>query len=140
MTESNELIILAIYLKGDNLAPEYVSSVIGLTPDRCQQRGGPHFSGGHGIAKVGMWAIFSKSNSKDIVDHVENLLKPFASNSINLCNIEGVKEAYLDIFVGSDLEENEHKSFEIALGNNALSRLNKLGLDVRISFAVGKDN
>lgn len=139
MTESNELIISAIYLKGDNLVPKYISSVIGLIPDRCQQKGGAHFSGGHAIAKVGMWALFSKSHSEEIIDHVESLLESFTSQSIVLRNIEGVEEAYLDIFVGSDLEENEHKSLKMVFGNNTLSRLSKLGLEVRISISVGKD-
>jgi hypothetical protein len=74
-TEAAPLISVAIYLKGSALDPALVSSVIGVEPSRSQRKGGLRAGSTKFIAKIGMWALKVKSESRSMPELIDELLQ-----------------------------------------------------------------
>jgi hypothetical protein len=126
---------VAIYLRGITLRPEHVTQMLGVQPTRYQTKGGYIFDSKKGIAKIGYWAIYAQTDSIDIFERINELLKKIGIQSTPLDKIEGVEEAYLDIFVAKT-EVTDGRPVEFKISKEQLSDLARLGLSIEISAAT----
>jgi hypothetical protein len=128
MTNKNQFISVAISLRGYELNPDHVSQVLGIQPSRAQKNGEFKPGSTKFIAKIGLWAISSKSNSRSISKVVGELFKKIGNPPTRLDEIEGVEDAYLDVFVPLSHRGKVDKTLEFVLTKRQISKLSQLGL------------
>jgi hypothetical protein len=119
---------VSIYLRGDELQPEHVSQVLGVQPTQFQTKGGPTSHSTKVIAKIGVWALYAQTDSIEISDHIDELLKMIGNPITPLDEIDGVEEAYLDVFISSSDENDARKTVEFVISKDQLKELVRLGL------------
>jgi hypothetical protein len=120
------LIIVAIYLRGERLQPERVSQVLSVQPSKSQKTGGLCYESRNVTAKIGIWALIAQTDSAIVSDHIDELLKKIGSPPRPLDEIDGVEEAYLDVFVG--VEDENAMTVEFAIPKSQLKAVVGLGL------------
>jgi hypothetical protein len=142
MIESDYKIIVAVYLRGDDLDPMHISEVIGVNPTRSQYKGQKNITSTNKefSSKIGMWSLVSGSRSSKVSDHVNELIAQLGECGNMLSSISGVDEAYVDIFIASETDGVSDVSCDFELNKEALSALAVLSLPVRFSVnMVGSD-
>lgn len=85
------------------------------------------------IAKIGVWALMAQTESLSVTDHIDELLEKIATPQISLDQIEGVEEAYLDIFIAKD--NAERTTAEFMLDKHYIRKLGHLGLSVQFTVS-----
>lgn len=129
MTKDKPLISVAILLRGNELDPASVSKIVGIQPTQSQKKGGFKPGSTKFIAKFGMWALKVKSETRPLLELIDELFKQIGDPPTPLNSIEGVEDARLDIFFA--LEDAETKeTVEFALTKDQIKRLNQLGLSL----------
>lgn len=141
MTTLAPKIIVAVYLRGDLLKPESVSQVLGVKPSRFQEKGELRITSTNRSfhTKVGLWGLISQSDSSAISDHIDELVSKLGNPVIPLKEIDGVQEAYLDIFMAIASDDEAEKTVDFELSSEQMEKLNRLGLPVRVTITVGKE-
>jgi hypothetical protein len=130
MKQEEPYLIVAVYLRGGQLQPMHVSEVLGIKPSRFQVKGGLKFGSKDVIAKIGVWALIAQTNSPILADHLDELFGKIG-DPIPLDKIEGVEEAYLDIFMAPDAE---NQTVESKISKSDLQKINRLGLDIQLTI------
>lgn len=133
--EDKYLIDVGIILRGEKLQPEHVSELLRLKPSRSQNKGGLRHGSKSVIAKTGVWTLMAESNSKHILDRIDELLEMLSEIQIPLDKIDGVTEAFLDIFITSTEDNNESRAVELNLGKMHMQILCLLGLGLKVTYA-----
>ncbi|MBA3353105.1 MAG: DUF4279 domain-containing protein [Blastocatellia bacterium] len=113
---------------------DYVSKVVGIQPTEEQQRG-ESIRGSKAIAKIGLWALVAQTKSRSIPEQMDELLTKIGSPTKPLDQIDGVDEAYLDIFVTPDYEHQEREPVEGMLTREHLTALDRLGLCLQFTMS-----
>ncbi len=145
------LISVAIYLRGHELNPAHVSQVIGLQPTRFQRRGGLRAGSEKFVAKIGMWTLQAKSESRSVSNLVEDLLAKIGDPPVPLDQIEGVEDACLDIFIATDKDGNGKLEFpppcgigtsaiEWKLTDDHIRKLSQLGLSACFTVSRSRED
>jgi Domain of unknown function (DUF4279) len=136
MTAGRALMIFAIYLRGKELDPTFISHTLGVEPSRAQKSG--LFDGGSHqfMADVGLWRLKLMSDSVPAEKMIESLLEKIGSPPLPLNQITGVEAAYLELFFVWDDAPNE--SVEFRLTKDHLSKISQLGLDARFIISAPK--
>lgn len=135
MKPGEPMAIIAIYLRGERLRPDNISHLLGLQSSRSQERGGFCSGSKTAVAKIGVWTLIAQAESRSIVDHVDELLKKVGSPTTPLDQIDGVDEAYLDIFITPDYEHREREPVEGMLTREHLTALDRLGLCLQFTVS-----
>ena len=136
--ETTPLYAVSVYLRGENLNPEYVTSVLGLLPSKSQFNNEERTTSTKKKykTKIGVWAIKKKSQdsfSKSLGD----LISVFDGKLNSLDKIVGVEEAYLDIFVTKEYcDSYGGGDFEFEIEEKLISRISDLGLKVKITTSI----
>jgi len=133
MNAKGPLITVALYLRGDQLQPHSISKLLGIDPSDSQEKGQLSGKSNDFVAKIGIWSLKSQTDSPVITDHVDEVLQMLRRSSIPLDQIEGVEEAYLDIFVALDDEDDQGKTVEVMLSNTYTTALHRHGLGLQFT-------
>lgn len=145
------LIKISIWLKGDQLDPEFVSEKLGIQPNRSHRKGdkgGGIRPGTKYLKKTGVWQFSVKDESRrteDITEHIFNdvlklideLLQKFEGLQEPLDQMTGVTEAFLDILIIGDVKELAEVEF--FLSKERLLRICQLGLGIYITTSFSDD-
>jgi hypothetical protein len=139
--KTKKLIDLSIFLRGDALDPELVSSELLLSPSSSQKKGEirKSSSGNQYITQIGVWELAATCNSESLSEHVEELTSKVTKTGSELLAIEGVEEAYADLFIGVETDEEGDGTCEFQLTEANLAALAKLGLPVRFTVSFTKE-
>lgn len=135
------LIVVAVYLRGSALDPASITKTLGVQPCRSQKKGDVHITATNHevIAKIGMWALSSQSKSIMVPAHVDEILERLDGRITSTKDIPGVEEAYLDIFVAYESKDGSADDAELSLTDIQLGKLNRLGLDLKVTISIGPD-
>jgi len=131
MEEKKPLKSVALYLRGHELDPVYISQKLGIQPTRSQKKGNFKAGSRKFIAKIGIWALKIKSESRTISDLVGELFDKMADQSIRLDRIVGVEDAHLDIFFA--FGDDEKDSVEFMLTKDQIGKASQLGLSICVT-------
>lgn len=140
MKSDEPKLIVALYLRGENLDPELINHVTGVQPSRTQKKGEKHTtSTGHEFTvKMGLWALVVELESASLDAHLARLVGSLPSGTA-LSSIAGVDDAYVDIFVALVSSMQGDANCELAINPKVLAPLARLGLPIRISVTAGRD-
>jgi|SRR5579862_36287 len=127
--------IVAIYLRGTSLNPDQISDLLGLSPSRWQKRGELKPGSERFVAKIGLWGLIAQTESDKIDDHIDELLAKLGVAKIDLDKLNGVEQAYLDIFFASDDGQDGRKTVEFMLSRRQVVAVNSLGLSIQVTFS-----
>lgn len=138
MIEKDYKIIVALYLRGDNLDPEVISNTIGIIPTESQYKGQKNITSTNRefYSKIGMWALVADSVSYNVADHINWLVSQIGKCGNTLRSINGVDEAYVDIFIAAKADEDGEGACNFELDAEMFAALAKLELPVRFSVEV----
>ena len=135
MQTTKQFICVAIYLKGYELNPEYVTQMIGVQPSKSQKKGGLKPNSTRFVAKIGMWMVDVESRTLSVSELIDELLQKIGNPSVRLDEIKGVEDAFLDIFVPLSKDGKINEPLEFALTKNQITKLNQLGLSVEVTVS-----
>ena len=134
-------ISVSIFLKGDQLDPDYISGSLRIRPNRSQKkgekRGGARPHSKPYVTKTGIWWVRIDNGSRtaqemisEVPQMVGEILQMFDGIQEPLDKIAGVDEACLDILVLGDGKDNSKNTAEIILRKEQIFRISQLGLAV----------
>lgn len=139
--KTKNLIDLSIFLRGNTLNPEVVSGVLSLSPSSSQKKGEKRISssGNEYVTQIGVWEFAATGDSSVLSEHIEELTSKVKKKGAELLAIEGVEEAYADIFIGIEADEEGEGTCEFELTEANLAALTQLGLPVRFTVSITKE-
>lgn len=138
MMESDYLFDVAIYLRGDNLDPTHVSTVLGIVPSKSQYKGEKKVTPTNQefVVKIGLWALVAETKSSDLPVLIQELSSKIGDRGPVLTGITGVEEAYVDVFVAVDANDDGGGTCEFELSPENVRALNLFGMPVRFTVAI----
>lgn len=141
MTQSNVKILAAIYINGDDLDPDMVSTVIGTPASKSQRRGAKIISGSgrEFIIKTSVWSLFSEEKSEIISDHFIWLQRKVGRISEKLADMHGLSDAYVDVFYAPLAASYEECTCEFELDGRAIAAIKEIGLPIRWKVTFSQD-
>lgn len=128
-------ITLKIVFIGSNLDPMNVTDVLNINPTDSYEKGFQRISGGKRSKprSTGMWC-YKLQVTSNFEAELKSLLDKFDKR--NVCDIEGVERASLHVYLGLSNDEGVFgNSFDCVIDSPNLSKIQKMGLDVRITVA-----
>ena len=129
---------VAVYLRGESLNPEDVTAELKISPSVSQFKGESKVtSTNHSYkTKIGVWALKCESVTSDLSPSIKEVIDAFKQRSTSLMLIKNVEEAYLDIFISAEAERQADTSYGIEIDSFSVSRIEKLGLSLKVTIAV----
>jgi hypothetical protein len=140
MTESTCKTEVAIYLRGVNLDPVHASSVLGLEPSKSQFRGEKRRTSTNKefVTGIGLWALTVEADSSNLTALIGELALRVKNRGVAFTQIAGVEEAYLDVFMAVDADDDGGGTCAFQLSDESVGALHNLGLPVRFTVAIVK--
>lgn len=126
----------SIYLKGDNLDPSELTSMLGTTPTRSHKKGERWQTptGSEVIERVGLWAITIKSETGlNLSEALESISQTLSLHNCKPAQLPGIEEAYIDIFIATDSDKAGNGTCRFDLNEETLAAIAKLNLPVRFT-------
>lgn len=141
MSHQNPMIVVALYVRGYELDPLHVTSLLGVAPTRSSRKGEKKVSvtNQEVVSRTGLWVLSSDSDSDSVSDHIDALLDKIKNNAKSIPSISGVEEAFIDVFIAASSDDEGVASSSFGLSADTLSSLSALGLPVQITVSVGRD-
>jgi hypothetical protein len=132
---------VSICLRGDKLDPDLITNILGVKPSRSQYRGEKRVTpqGREYTKKNGAWTISIDSNTTDpiiLCDDINKLTSTFGIPPTSLHNLEGVEDAYIDVFIAADPDEDGGGSCAFQFNEQNVTALSKLGLPIHFTIEV----
>ena len=120
-------------IRGPDLDPDLISKRLGLEGTKMHMRGLPRPKSPTIISKTGLWSLESKSAANEVAEHVQDILDKL--NGVDECvaSIDGVEDAYMDIFFSERDEDDNKVGASFFLDPKQVSRISFLGLAVQVS-------
>lgn len=136
-------IIVGLYLRGDDLDPMIVSKRLGIIPSRSQYRGEEKATSTKKkyIAKIGLWALIEESDTSDpsrLSVHINHLTSKVNIGESTIYGIDGVQEAYIDVFIAKNSDEDGEGTCEFELSKENITALQTSGLPIRFTVSFTK--
>lgn len=128
---------VSLYIKGKQLDPARVTSILGVSPT-FSQRLGDQLSGGKGVSNIGVWAIEADTTFMS-ADQVLLQLVQRLPNKISLSSLPDVEEVYVDIFVATS-PQNARFDFKLDLSMTTLTRLVELDAPLQLECCIVPDS
>jgi hypothetical protein len=141
MSEDTEmLLIVSLYVVGYGLDPAKVSEALGLEPTRAGQKEGRALAkdGNNSSIRAGYWVLSSKSHSSSVKDHIDDLIGRLPENFGSLSSLSHVDEAFFDIYMAIDADQDGNASAAFDFSSDVISSLSRLGLPVKVTFSSGR--
>jgi hypothetical protein len=135
MTNHDARYEVALYLRGRDLDPNHVSSVLGIEPTLSQRKGERHITSTSKefVTKIGVWAVVSQEEVPSLSNFIDKIGRELSGFGSSLNEISGVEEAYLDFFVSMSANENGGGELKFELDMECAELLHKLGVPVRFT-------
>jgi len=130
---------LSIYLKGDALDPEKLTAMLGVDATKSHAKGKRWITTAQRevIEKTGLWALVLRGNDDEgLSGLVLRMRASLGNRSVSLDALPGVQEAYLDVLVMVDADDDGGGACEFALNKTSIAYLNAIGLPVQFTVAV----
>jgi len=140
MNTAEKKVMVGIYLKGHDLDPQKITEAIGITPSisHCRGQAKRTSSGRDFITKIGVWGFVIDEDPAEVVDVVTNLIAILGLQEKPLSSLPHVQDAYIDIFVAADSDEDGVGTCEMALTGEQIKTLSSYGLPIRFTVSIGK--
>jgi hypothetical protein len=137
MTNSKPSYEVALYLKGDNLYPEELTLHLGVEPTRAHKKGEAWLTstGKKVVEQTGLWAI-SLRDSGDVSTGIRQLVAKFSGRENSLLDLSNIEEAYFDVFVAREADEDGGGTSEFDIDATTAAALGKLALPIRLTVVV----
>ena len=131
---------VAIYLRGETMDPAEVSKVLAVSPSRAQMSGDKTITskGREVTATVGLWAVVAERETQDVDELVSEVTSKFGADVPTFLDIPGVDEAYLDVFLAVDADDDGGGTCEFRLSAATIAELERLALPARFTVGVVK--
>lgn len=138
MSNSNLLVQISLYLKGDGLKPDEVTSITSISPVRKHSKGDRLLSsvGNEIIRSTGLWCFSIKSEKMDFASTLSLFLPSARSCMKSLAGFNGIEEAYIDVLVLVGAEEGRAGTVEFDIDPDSLMQLRDIDLPVRFTVSV----
>jgi hypothetical protein len=106
MKTEGYMIDVSIFLRGDELDPESISNKLGIIPSSSQYANEKRITSRNQeyVTKIGVWELAAESRSFILSDHINELTAKLKKANFHR-HIEGVQEAYVDVFIATDADE-----------------------------------
>jgi hypothetical protein len=130
---------LSIYLKGEALDPSELTELLGAEATKSHEKGKKWFTTSQNevVEKTGLWALVLQGDSGEDLSGLASRMKARLSHrSTSLDALPGVQEAYLDVLVMADADDDGGGTCEFALEKMAIADLNAIGLPIQFTIAV----
>ena len=88
------------------------------------------------VAKTGLWALVAKTESGDLPVHIQELASKIGDGGPVLTDIAGVQEAYVDVFVAVDADDDGGGTCEFQLSQENVRALDRFGIPIQFTVAV----
>lgn len=130
-----ESLMVSLYIYGDHLLPEMISSGLGIAPTRAHQKGALKESkGGKSISmKTGMWELKSELKSLVLSEHITSIFSKL-NGSIYLPSLDGVDAVHLDVYASGMLSGDGYRHLDLELTVEDMLMLSGVGASVRFSI------
>jgi hypothetical protein len=140
MSTSDKKVMAGLYLKGHDLDPFVITKTLGLKPSISHARGEAKMtpSGHEFVTKTGVWGLVVDKDLAEVSDVVDSLIATLGQQEDSFTKLPQVQEAYLDIFVAADSDEDGEGTCELELTDVQLKVLSKYGLPIRFTVSMGK--
>lgn len=140
MNHTINLIDVSLYLRGENLDPDVVSRTTGISPSSSQRKGEVKRASTEleYVTQMGVWELTSESNSLNLCEHISELMGKVRKSPETFLSIEGVEEAFIDIFISTH-DSGEGATYELELSSDNILALSQLNIPVHLTFAVVKE-
>lgn len=137
---SDKKVIVGLYLKGHGLDPQQLTEAIGVMPTVAHGRGEPQTtsSGRKFVTKIGVWGFVIDEDPAEVVDVIASLIATLGRQEKSLAKLPDVQDAYIDIFVAADSDEDGEGTCEMALTELQMKALSAYGLPIRFTVCMGK--
>jgi hypothetical protein len=129
---------VAIYLRGPDLDPVHVSNVLGIGPSRSQFRGEKRLSAAkiESVAKIGLWALVNDGDARTVEQAISQVVSKIPKDAPSLLDIDGVDEAYIDVFIAVDADTDGGGSCGFVLSPEQVKLLSSINLPVQFNIGV----
>lgn len=140
MSTADKKVMVGLYLKGHDLEPQAITEAMGIAPTVAHGRGETQrtSSGREFVTKTGVWGFVIDEDPAELVDVVASLIAALGQQEESLANLPKVQEAYIDIFVAADSDEDGEGTCEMALTDLQMKALSTYGLPIRLTVSMGK--
>ena len=120
-----------------------ISEILGIQPDDSQKkgerRGGLRPNSKAYVTRIGTWRIHLKTESRTVLELVDEMLQKFDDCQESLNNIKGVDEAYLDVFIIQDRKDKVDNTVEFIMSKEQILRASQLGLALSVTITINDD-
>lgn len=130
----------SLYLRGDDLLPDQISSLVGLEPTEAHRKGKTWTTSSNKqvVEKTGAWSWTRSIETEDVAGVFSEFLAALPSG-VQFRALPGVREAYLDVFVANGADEHGGGESQLILDPQCLNRLASIGLPLQLTFDVVPD-
>lgn len=131
---SIESLLVSLYLYGEDLSPERISSHFGVEGTRSQRKGDitETKSGKRVAARTGMWELRSLRKSLVLSEHIFDIFSKL-STRLPPSAADSVSEIHLDVFASGMLIKAGYKHLDFELRTEDMLLLTAIGASVRVS-------
>lgn len=129
----------SIYLKGDDLDPDVITRLLGVSATRAHRRGETRVgASGREVARsTGLSRVTSDFTAVDDVSSaIYRLVTHLLARGQRIADLPGVEEAYVDVFIAQETDDEGGRTFEFVMERETVDTLNKLELPVRFTIAA----
>ena len=141
MSISDKKVVVSLYLKGHDLNPQEITEALGVTPSVSHGRGEAQrtSSGREFVTKTGVWGLVIDKDPAEVSDVVASLIATLGQQEgVVFAKLRQVQEAYFDIFVAADSDEDGEGTCEMEFTDLQVKALSQYGLPIRFTVSMGK--
>jgi Domain of unknown function (DUF4279) len=117
-------------LFGDDLDPEEIDAILGVTATKSFKKGDV-FSQGKSVRKGGMWGLELRGGSGHPSDDIKRIFEILPNHLIPISNIDGVTSGRISLWIDGG---GDSTTFEIDMDLQDIELLNKLGVRFHITY------
>jgi len=132
---------VSVYLKGDGLDPDAVTSLLAVNPTQSHRKGDKWLTSTRKevVEKTGLWSLSVEPGSRDLSEILGELSSKICKKNDSLANVSGVEEAYVDVFVAVDADDLGGGGCEFELDVPCVRALSNLQLPIRFTVTVVRE-
>jgi Domain of unknown function (DUF4279) len=136
MDEKSALVDSFLVLRGDQLDPEMVTSLLGVKGSKTRKKGEPWLtSNNHEITpKIGVWTLDASRESMSLNDQISSLKKQLESAKSSPLDIPGVDSGELCVFVALGSNDHGGGEYKSELSPDNVAWISRLGVPVSIEL------
>ena len=130
---------LSVYLKGDALDPAELTALLCVEATKSHKKRERWMTATQKevVEKTGLWVLVLKGSAgEELTALVSRMTVALARRRSSLDRLPGVQDAYLDVLILTDVDEDGGGGCDFILGLHAVEEMKEIGLPVQFNFAV----